>query len=409
MKNNLAETQKEKVLNPTVVKLGLVSFFADVSSEMLYPITPIFLLSLGASMSSIGLIEGLAEAIASLMKTFSGTWSDNIQKRKPFIAFGYFLAALAKPLTGLATNWSLVLFARSLDRTGKGIRGAPRDALLSEAVLPQHRGEAFGWHRAMDTMGAAVGPLLAILYLNYFKDNLSTIYYLALIPGMLSVFFVLRIKESPLKIKKETKPFELNLGQLPKSFKTFVFCWTVFAITNSSDVFLLLKARQQGLGLTEVILIYCFYNLFYALASPYLGKLSDKIARYKILILGLVIFAAVYYGFTVATKSWHFWFLFLCYGIYMAATDGVSKAMALDLIQKNASHLKASALGLLGTATGIATFIASLSAGLLWDHYGANGPFIFGASGAILSILFILKFARTQTAAAQVNNLLKVE
>ena len=368
---------------------------------MLYPITPIFLISLGASMSSIGLIEGVAEAIASLMKTFSGAWSDKIQKRKPFIACGYFLAAIAKPMTGLASTWPQVLIARSLDRTGKGLRGAPRDAMLSEAVVPEHRGEAFGWHRAMDTLGATLGPLIALVYLHFYQNNLKNIYYLALIPGLIAVIFVLKIKENPPLTQKNKDPFILNFKTLPSNFKKFIFCWGIFAVVNSSDVFLLLKAKQQGLSLTEVILIYCFYNLFYALFSPYFGKLSDQFSRYKVIVFGLILFSVVYLGFSVAQEAWHFWLLFLFYGIYMAATDGVSKAMALDLIQKNSAHLKASALGLLGTVTGIAALIASVSAGFLWDHYGEQGPFILGATGALLSIVFILVLVKPQTADVQ--------
>ncbi|MFM6927570.1 MAG: MFS transporter, partial [Bdellovibrio sp.] len=252
---------KQTALSPTVKRLGLVSFLADVSSEMLYPITPIFLTTvLGASVASVGLIEGLAEAIASLLKTYSGFWSDKIQRRKPFIWMGYLFAAVAKPITGFSQSWAHVLFARSFDRTGKGLRTAPRDALLAESVPAHLRGSAFGWHRLMDTLGAAVGPLLAILFLKY-SSNLRSIYYLAFIPGILAVVVALGLKEKKVqRVHVAQTPTWASFFTLPKDFKYYLFSWSIFSLTNSSDVFLLLKAQQSGISLTETILLYCFYN-----------------------------------------------------------------------------------------------------------------------------------------------------
>lgn len=392
-----SETIKtQSVLNPTVKRLGLVSFFADVSSEMLYPITPIFLtVVLGASMTSLGFIEGLAEAIASLLKTYSGFWSDRIQKRKPFVWTGYLLAALAKPITGAATAWTGVLFARSLDRTGKGLRGAPRDALLADSVSADRLGAAFGWHRLMDTLGAAVGPLLAILFLQY-SSNLRLIYFWAFIPGILAVVVALGIKEAGQKPTMSVPKIE-PMFSLPKTFKYYLFAWAVFSLANSSDVFLLLRAQQAGVSLTETILLYCSYNLFYALASPYLGGLSDRLGRKKLLIFGLVLFAGVYSGFIFATSRWQYWVLFAAYGLYMAATDGVGKAMAIDLLGKSR---KATAIGYLGTVTGFATLIASTLAGALWDRWGFSATFIYGAVGALLAIL-LLAFLPSHSAHAK--------
>lgn len=379
------------IWNPTVIKLGLISFFADISSEMLYPITPIFLSTvLGTSMTSIGMIEGIAEAVASLLKGYSGVWSDRLGKRKIFIVLGYLLAAIAKPITGVANSWHLVLFARGLDRTGKGLRGPARDALLAETVLPSQRGAVFGWHRLMDTMGATLGPLFAIYYLAHHSGELRTIYFWALLPGLLAVILALAITDinnhpkanlAKTSIKGEWK-------NLSPAFKNYLAAWLLFSLGNSSDVFLLLRAKQAGLSITYVIFLYCFYNLFYALASPSLGKLSDLIARKNILIFGLAIFAAVYLGFSQAYAVWHFWVLFACYGIYMAATDGIGKALAIDLSDP---QLKASSLGVMGTLTGIATIFASTIAGELWDHFGAQATFIYGAAGAIVAAIILLK------------------
>lgn len=390
----------EKVLNSTVVKLGLVSLFADISSEMLYPITPIFLTTvLGASMTSVGLIEGMAEATASLLKTYSGTWSDRILRRTPFVAFGYLLSALAKPAVGFSVSWPQVLLARGLDRMGKGIRTAPRDALLAEAVSAKLRGAAFGWHRAMDTMGAAIGPLFAILYLSTQKQNLRNIYFWALVPGLIAVLISLLVKEKKTEVRKENElPLYLDFFSFPKPFKTYLIAWALFSLANSSDVFLLMKAKSMGISLTEVILLYCGYNLVYSLFSPYFGGLSDNIGRKKLLILGLMIFAGVYSGFALARMRWQFWCLFGIYGLYMAATDGVGKALAVDLVGPN--H-KGTGLGALGTVTGIATLIASALAGALWDHFGPTYTFVYGALGALSAIVVLLWVRENMNLAGQ--------
>lgn len=381
---------EQKALNPTVVKLGVVSFFADVASEMLYPITPIFLTTvLGASVTSLGVIEGIAESIAGLLKTYSGSWSDSISKRKPFILFGYFLGAISKPLIGLSHSWVGVLGARAVDRSGKGLRTAPRDALIAESVSVEQRGAAFGWHRGMDTFGAAVGPLLALFLLTSNMDNLRSLYYWALIPGLLSVIIIFFIKEPPHPIqkKKMENPFKL-WSQFDQSFKKYVYLWGAFSLTNSSDVFLLLKAKSTGLSTQTVILLYCAYNLTYSLSSPYLGKLSDTLGRRKVLSMGFLIFIAVYLGFSLATEQWHFWALFLVYGLYMGATEGVGKALAVDLAP---TALKATGVGILGTVTGLCTIVASTAAGALWDNAGSTWTFVYGAFGALIALIFLIK------------------
>lgn len=384
------KSQNTIVQNPTVVKLGFVSFFADVASEMLYPVTPIFLTTvLGASMASVGLIEGIAESIASLLKTYSGSWSDRLSKRKPFIIVGYFFGAISKPLIGMSGSWSGVLFARGIDRAGKGLRSAPRDAMIADSVVPEMRGAAFGLHRGMDTLGATVGPLLAVLFLSMNPSDLRSLYFWALIPGLFSVLILFSVKE-PTHLQGEARAWKNPFaawGEMSPSFNRYVFVWGVFSLANSSDVFLLMKAKASGLSTQTVILLFCAYNLTYALSSPWLGQVSDKINRKKLLVGGLIVFALVYGCFGFTTTPWHFWFLFLCYGIYMGATEGVGKALAVDLAPKNR---KGTALGLLGTITGICTIIASTVAGALWDLVGSTWPFVFGAAGAILAALFLV-------------------
>lgn len=380
----------KSALTRTVIFLGLVSLFADISSEMLYPVTPLFLTSvLGASMMNLGFIEGLAEFVASLSKNLSGRFSDHFRRRKVFVWLGYALAALSKPFIGSAANWSQVLVARSLDRLGKGIRGAPRDAWLSDSVPLKLRGAAFGWHRAMDNLGAFLGPLLALLLLKIYHDDLRRIYWLALIPGLIAVFFVFVAPEHEGPAQAAAKPRALGKVSYPKNFLTYVGVWALFSLTNSSDAFLILKTQKEGLPLTATILLYCGFNLSTALLSPGLGKLSDQIDRKKVLIGGFLLFAFVYAGFSAAHELWHFILLFLAYGCYVAATDGVGKALAVDLVP---AHLKASGLGFMAMVSGIGTLVASTVAGALWDHFGAGSCFLYGAFGSALAafLMFLL-------------------
>jgi MFS family permease len=381
---------KERALNPTVIKLGIVSFFADVASEMLYPITPIFLTTvLGASMSQMGLIEGVAEAIASLLKTYSGIWSDKTRKRKPFVVLGYLLGALSKPLIGLSSSWTGVLVARGLDRTGKGLRSSPRDALISDTVLAEKRGEAFGWHRGMDTLGAAIGPLLAVLLMSKSSGDLRPLYFWAIIPGLISVLVATSVREHRAESMKSNWKNPLSVrSELRGPFKRYLYAWGVFSLTNSSDTFLLMRAKSTGLSTPTVIFLYCAYNLIYSLSSPWLGGLSDRIGRKSLMAAGLCVFGLVYLGFGLASESWHYWVLFLIYGLYMGATDGVGKALVVDL---SPVEQKATNLGLLGTVTGLCTVLASAFAGAIWDHWGPSWTFVYGAMGAFLATVLILR------------------
>jgi MFS family permease len=367
-------------LTPNVVTLGVVSFLADVSSEMLYPLIPIFLTTvLGAPMAAVGFIEGAAEATASFLKALSGRISDLTGRRRPFVFAGYGISSLAKPVIALAIGWPLVLVARVADRFGKGLRVAPRDALIADSVGADSRGKAFGWHRAMDTMGAVLGPLVALALVAHFDGNLRPVFLLAFIPGALGALAVLVVSER----RHEPRPAaasSISYARLPVAFRKYLIAWGVFAIANSSDVFLILKAKQVGFSTSAVILAYTLYNLTYAGASPILGGLSDKLGRKSALIGGLCVFALVYLGFAFAAEGWHVWALFAIYGLYMAATDGVGKAFAVDLVPQ---EIRAGALGLLGTVTGVATLIASSAAGALWSAVGSWAAFAYGAGGAL--------------------------
>lgn len=393
-----ARSAKASALTPNVVRLGLVSFFADVAGEMLYPLTPLLLTTvLGAPMAVVGFIEGLAEATASLLKTISGRWSDRSGRRRPYVLAGYALSAVAKPLIGFAHGWPLVLVGRVGDRFGKGLRGSARDALLADSVAPEVRGLAFGWHRAMDTLGAVVGPLLALALVAASHNDLRLIFKLSFIPGAIGALLVLAVAERRRQAPPEAV-VALRYAALPPAFRRYLVAWAVFSIANSSDVFLLLRAKGLGASETGVILFYVLYNLVYAAASPGLGGLADRHGRIRVMVVGLGVFAAVYLGFAGASALWPLWALFAIYGLYTAATEGVGKALAVDLVP---AELRASAVGLLGTVTGLATLLASCFAGLLWTHVGPWATFVFGAGGAVVGGLLLSRVAPPAVTAAQ--------
>lgn len=385
-----------KAKYPAVFVLGYVSFFTDVASEMLYPITPIFLTTIiGTSMMNVGLIEGFADGFASLLKTYAGFWSDKRSKRKPFLFAGYFISAISKPVIGLATAPIDVLGGRTLDRMGKGLRTAPRDAMIADLVLPEDRGLAFGWHRLLDTLGAVTGPLLALILLKYITD-IRDAYFFALIPGAISVSLIFFVKETGHLAKPLAEKFQFKWKALSTEFKTFIFGWTIFCLTNSSDAFLILKMKEAGIDFTGIILMYAFYNLFYALLSPSLGEWADRIGTKKVLLFGLVIFILVYSGFAFSTRIYQFTILLALYGVFMASTEGVSKAYVSKLVP---SENKASALGIHGTFMGFAQIFASVIAGYLWDVYGAQVALLYSCIGSffLIGILLFGKVNKTSS------------
>ena len=390
-------------LTRNVTFLGVVSGLTDISSEMLYPIVPIFLTAvLGAPMSVVGFIEGVAESTASFLKIAGGRWSDRTGKRRPFVVAGYSLSAISKPVLALAYSWHFVLFSRFIDRVGKGLRTSARDALIANSIEKQHWGKAFGFHRAMDTAGATLGPLAALLMLNMMPvsaPNYRLIFIVAFIPAVLGVFVLLRfVKEAA----QTTSPSSSAAGGAQRSasaprtamssdFKVFVVLYAIFAIGNSSDVFLIMKAKSTGFTTTHVILAYAGYNLVYALLAAPAGWLSDKLGKIRTMTFGFLVFAAVYLGFAAADKGWMIWALFALYGFYGAFNEGIAKAVISHL---SAADNRATAMGYFQGALGFLTFFASTIAGLLWTRIAPAAPFLVGAGCALASTLALAVWSR---------------
>ena len=382
MKNKLG-------ISKNVFVLGLVSFFNDVASEMIYPIVPIFLTSvLGAPVAIVGLIEGIAESTASVLKVVSGWLSDKWRKRKIFVVAGYSFSTISKILLSLAYSWPFVLFARFIDRFGKGTRTSARDALIAESSENSARGRSFGFHRALDTLGAVVGPLIALLAIHFLDNNFRLIFFLAFIPACIGVLLlIIFVKE---KRKEENLFPALNFSwrNLDSSFKIFLLISFVFALGNSSDAFLILRAQNLGLSVVLVILAYVLFNFTYAIFSMPAGIISDKIGPKKVLLTGFLLFSFIYLFFGLTNISLFLWFLFPFYGIYMAITEGVGKAYISNLVPQEKAG---TAFGIYQTTIGLCTFFASLIAGLLWTYIGVSAPFIFGSVMAVISaLLFVI-------------------
>ncbi len=373
-----------------VTVTGFVSFFMDVSSEMIYPLVPLFLANvLGVNKSVIGFIEGIAESTASLLKVFSGWFSDRIRNRKWLMVFGYGISTLSRPILGLATGWHQVMGFRFVDRFGKGIRTAPRDAIVVESTPKAHLGRAFGFQRAMDTLGAVVGPALAFLLLEIYSNGYRIIFWLSIIPAIIAVllivFFIVEKRTNP----GESKIPKLSLKQFDGKFKAFVLIAAVFAAGNSSDVFLILRAQQLGIPAIRIPVVYLMFNLIYSVCSIPAGMAADRFGKRRVILLGFVLFALVYYGFGVAANSEMVWMLFAFYGVFMGLTEGVQKAYLADIIP---TDFKATAFGIYNTAVGLAMFPASLIGGMLWDRISPAATFYYGAITAAVSALLFIVF-----------------
>jgi MFS family permease len=376
-------------ISKNVFILGLVSFFNDVASEMIYPIIPIFLtIILGAPVAIVGLIEGIAESTASILKVVSGWLSDKWRKRKPFVVAGYSFSAISKILLSLAFSWPFVLLARFVDRFGKGTRTSARDALIAESSENSVRGRSFGFHRALDTSGAVVGPLIALLAIHFLDNNFRLIFFLAFIPACIGILLLLFFVKERKKEANSSPTFHFNWRNLDPSFKIFLLISFIFALGNSSDAFLILRAQNLGLSLTLVVLAYVLFNFTYAIFSMPAGIISDKIGPKKVLLAGFLLFAAVYLFFGLVHSSLLLWLLFPVYGMYMALTEGVGKAYISNLVPQEKTG---TAFGVYQTTIGLCTFFASLIAGLLWTYIGVSAPFIFGSVMAVLSaFLFVI-------------------
>lgn len=384
-------------LPQNVFAAGLVSFFTDISSEMIVPVLPLFLTGvLGAPVAAVGLIEGVAESTASVLRVFAGWISDRTGRRKPLMLLGYGLSNFTKPLLALATSWPQVLVIRFGDRLGKGIRGAPRDALIADSVDPSIRGRAFGFHRTMDTAGAAIGPLLAAGILAVTAGDPRAVFWLASIPGVISVIIGWRyLREGPAQPKDAAAP-RLGFRALGRPFAIYTAISTLFALGNSSDAFLILRAQDLGMATAAIPLAYFAFNALYSLLSTPAGILSDRVGRRPLLVAGYLVFAAVYAGFAVAPDALAAGGLFLAYSFYYALTEGTARALVTDLVP---ASLRATALGTFATATGIALLPASVIAGGLWQGVGPWAPFAYGAVLAALSAL-LLSVVRLQPASA---------
>jgi MFS family permease len=376
-------------ITKTVWILSLVSFFTDAASEMLYPIMPIYLKTIGFSVLLIGILEGLAEATAGLSKGYFGKLSDLSGRRVPFVQVGYALSSISKPLMAIFTYPLWIFGVRTLDRFGKGIRTGARDAILSNESTKETKGKVFGFHRSMDTFGAVVGPLLALVYLYYYPGNYKTLFIMAFIPGLLAVLSSMFLKESKVVKTSASKNVSffsfLNYWKVSTpQYRKLVTGLLIFTLFNSSDVFLLLKAKQDGLGDAEVIGLYIFYNLVYAFFAFPMGILGDKIGLKTIFLFGIFIFSVVYFGMAVSGNLLIFIGLFFLYGIYGAASEGISKAWISLITQKTEI---ATAIGTYTGLQSICTMLASTLTGFVWFQYGAATAFI-GTSFVAFGLVF---------------------
>ncbi len=379
-------------ISRTVFVLSLVSLCTDVSGEMIYPLVPLFLtVTLGAPATVLGVIEGLAEATANVLKLVSGRVTDRHGRWRAWIFAGYGLSALAKPLLALATAWPLVLVARVVDRVGKGSRGTPRDALIAAASDPAHRGQAFGFHRSMDTVGAVVGPLAGAGLLAFFAQNPRPVFLVATVPAVLGVSLISRVRDPARpRAAVPTAASAFAWRTAPRPYRLFLYSGLLFALGNSSDTFLILRAHALGLGPLAAILAYALYNAVYAAVGWPAGALSDRLGRRDLLVCGFLLFALVYGGLGLATGATAVWPLFAVYGVYMALTEGITKASITDLVPPDQ---RGGALGLYTALTGLMALISSVLAGLLWDHVAPAAPFLLGgvtalaAAGALLLLV----------------------
>lgn len=378
----------------TIWVLSLVSMFTDIASEMLYPVMPVYLKSIGFSIVLIGVLEGLAEATAGLSKGYFGKWSDVSGKRMPFVRIGYLMSGLSRPIIGLLTHPFWVFIARTFDRFGKGVRTGARDAILSDETTPENKGRIFGFHRSFDTLGAVIGPLLALIYLYFYPGHYRNLFLIAFLPGILSFMATYLIKEKPKteipKIDKVNLRDFFSYWQNGSSdYRKLLTGLLTFTLFNSSDVFLLLMAANSGVNDTYVIGLYIFYNLIYAIFSFPMGILSDKLGMKYMQIAGLLVFALVYFGMTMAHTFPQFIGLFFLYGLFSAMTEGNSKAWISNIASKSDT---ATAIGTYAGFQSICLLVSSTVAGLIWNYYGPSFTFTLTAIMTLASATYLSVF-----------------
>lgn len=393
-------TAKEGRVDPGVVALGWVSFLTDVASDMIFPLLPDFLTrTLKAGPAAVGLIEGVAEATASFAKMLSGWWSDRVRRRKPIVVAGYTLAALVRPLVGLASSWGQVLAIRFTDRVGKGIRTSPRDALLADLVPADRRGRAFGLQRAMDNAGAVVGPLLAAFLLKFVLEDERSVFLLAAIPGLAAVLLLLfGVKEKPRQpAPMAPEPRDApGHGPLPRRLWTAIGIFVLFTLASSTDAFLILRARDAGIELWQLPLLWAFFNAVKAIAGVPGGALADRLGRIPAISIGWGVYAAAYVGFAYVAKPSQVWALLGFYALFYAMTEGAERALVADLAP---AHLRGRAFGAFHASIGLAALPASVLFGLLWKLFGPRAAFLTGAAIAVVALTALLSLRTRFTAA----------
>lgn len=375
-------------LPQNVFILGLVSLFMDISSEMIYPLIPIFLSDvLHASKASIGLIEGIAESTASILKAFSGWLSDKLGKRKAVIFWGYGISVFSRPILATAASWINVLIYRFTDRVGKGVRTAPRDAIIADSIEKESLGKAFGFHRSMDTIGAIIGPSIAFVLLALLSGNLKLVFWISIIPGLIALALIaIFVIES--KRISGSKTQKISMKGLDRNFKAFLFIAALFALAKTSDAFLVLRAQEIGVGVSAIPLLYLTFNIASAVFSTPIGIFADKIGKRKIILLSYFLFSLIFIGFALATSNLQVWLLFIAYGFFVAMNEGVQRAYVATVIKP---EIKATGYGVYHMVIGLSTLPSGIIGGLLWQHIGSYALFYYGAALSIISaILFVL-------------------
>ncbi|MBI3941138.1 MAG: MFS transporter [Acidobacteria bacterium] len=381
-----------KRLPRAIILLGLVSFFTDLSSEMIYPLLPLFLTTvLGAGAAALGLIEGVAESAAALLKVVSGIWTDRVSRRKPFILVGYGLAGLVRPLIGLARSWPFVMFIRFADRVGKGLRTSPRDALIADITEPALRGRAFGFHRAMDHAGAVLGPLVAAGLLAVGGVSLRQVFLLSAIPAIIVIALVAAgVRESPVAARVSARPAARpgSWPELGDDFKFFLLALILFTLGNSSDAFLLLRLSAAGISATQIASLWSLHHVIKLGATYTGGSLSDRLGRRSLILAGWFVYAVIYGSFALAHSRSALIIIFLAYGLYYGLTEPAERAWVADLVPE---RLRGTAFGFYHGAIGLASLPASLLFGLLWQTWGAPVAFLSGAMLAALASALLLR------------------
>jgi MFS family permease len=371
-----------------ILVLGVVSLFTDLSSQMVFPLVPLFLTSvLGAGAYAVGIVEGAAETTASLLKVVSGYWCDRINRRKPFVLFGYSLSTITKPLFAFANVWTFVLFVRVLERIGKGLRTAPRDAIVADCSEERYRGKAYGFHRTMDGIGSTLGGVMAFLLLS--MVGYRKVFLLAFIPGVIGALAVLFVREArtPAQVKCEVAPIKISFKELPVNLRVFIVVSSVFALGQFGYAFLLLRAKSIGLPDSRAILLYVLFYVAYSVFGIPSGILSDRIGRKPVLVGGYVLFALTCIALMLTSTMYGVLFCFLMYGVFFALIDGVQRAFVVDLAPE---HMKGTALGTFHTAIGLVALPGGYVAGLLWDKIGPKATFSFGL---VLAVIGLVLFA----------------